>query len=358
MIGKHYHLAVNRKRSEAGQLAGRLPQFFAIMLGFVIVIWGVTLSTPNTSSTRLFPIAPPSTISSQPQIAASKNQVPVLVYYYIWFDHQSWDRAKQDYPVLGRYSSNNAYIMRRHIRWAKAAGINGFIVSWKGTDKLNRRLSQLVEIADQENFKLAIIYESLDFERNPLPVEQVDADLNYFISHYVDHPAFDLFAKPVIIWSGSWKFSTDEIKSVVRDTGQQVFVLASEKNVKGYERVADIVDGDAYYWSSVDPDTHPGYEDKLTTMGEAVHESGGLWIAPAAPGYDSRLLGGTTVVDRENGETLRTQLTAAAQSHPDAIGIISWNEFSENSYIEPSQKYGHLYLKVLAEAKPLILNPQ
>jgi hypothetical protein len=282
----------------------------------------------------------------------------VLAYYYIWFDHQSWDRAKQDYPVLGRYSSDNAYIMRRHIRWAKAAGIDGFIVSWKGTEKLNRRLSQLVEIADQENFKLSIIYESLDFERNPLPVEQVDADLNYFISHYADHPAFDLFGKPVIVWSGSWKFSTDEIKAVLENTRGHIFVLASEKNVKGYQRVADVMDGDAYYWSSVDPDTHPGYSDKLTAMGEAVHASGGLWIAPAAPGYDSRLLGGMTVVDRENGETLRTQINTALQSEPDAIGIISWNEFSENSHIEPSHKFGRRYLQVLAESQPFTLNPQ
>jgi hypothetical protein len=35
-------------------------------------------------------------------------------------------------------------------------------------------------------------------------------------------------------------------------------------------------------------------------------------------------------------------------SSPDAIGLISWNEFSENSYVEPSRKYGNLYLKTVA----------
>jgi hypothetical protein len=244
--------------------------------------------------------------------------------------------------------------MRQHIEWAKAAGIDGFIVSWKSTEKLNPRLSQLAEIADQENFKLAIIYESLDFQRNPLPVQQVDADLNYFIQNYVDHTAFNIFGKPMVIWSGSWKYSTDEIHSVVQDKRKDVLILASEKNVEGYQRLASFVDGNAYYWSSVNPETHSRYPEKLSKMGQVIHDNGGLWITPAAPGYDSRLLGGTTVVDRQNGETLRTQIEAALQSDPDALGIISWNEFSENSYIEPSQVYGNQSLEVLKELRPFI----
>src|SRR4030095_6211347 len=98
----------------------------------------------------------------------------------------------------------------------------------------------------------------------------------------------------------------------------------------------DIVEGNAYYWSSVNPDTFPGYAEKLTAMERVVHANGGLWIAPSAPGFDARLIGGTTVVGRKNGETLQIEMSAAFQSSPDAIGLISWNEFSENSHVEPS----------------------
>jgi len=248
--------------------------------------------------------------------------------------------------------------MRQHIQWAKDAGIDGFIVSWKGTEKLNRRLDQLVKIANEENFKLAIIYESLDFYRNPLPQEQVEADLIYFIDCYADRPVFDLFEKPLVIWSGIWEYSLEEITAVIQDKRQTLYILASEKNVKDYQRVADLVDGDAYYWSSVNPDTHSGYMEKLIDMGEAVHEHNGLWIAPAAPGYDSLLLGGSTVVERKNGETLRTELNTAFQSLPDAVGLISWNEFSENSHIEPSLNYGHDALNLLAETLPVAPLPR
>ena len=280
-------------------------------------------------------------------LAVVSNPIPVLAYYYIWFDTQSWDRAKTDYPVLGRYSSSNVDVMRQHIQWAKEAGITGFIVSWKSNDKLNERLEKLIQVANEENFKLAIIYQGLDFQRNPLPVEQVDADFSYFIEHYSEEQAFYLYDKPLVIWSGTWKFSREEVESVVIGKREHILVLASERNVDGYMRLADLVDGDAYYWSSVNPDTFPGYLEKLTMMSEAIHANGGLWIAPAAPGFDARLIGGTTVVDRKNGETLQVQFNTAIQSSPDAIGLISWNEFSENSHIEPSENYGDRYLKVL-----------
>jgi hypothetical protein len=288
---------------------------------------------------------------SREAAAAVSDPVPVLAYYYIWFDTQSWDRAKTDYPLLGRYSSSNIDVMRQHIQWAKAAGITGFIVSWKSTDKLNQRLEQLIKVADEEKFKLAIIYQGLDFQRDPLPVAQVDADLSYFIEHYADDLAFSLYEKPLVIWSGTWEYSREDVQNVVFGKRDQILILASEKNVDGYARIADLVDGDAYYWSSVNPDTFPNYADKLIGMSAAVHAKGGLWIAPASPGFDARLIGGTTVVDRKDGQTLQTQFSNALQSSPDAIGLISWNEFSENSHIEPSENYGHRYLKVLSNIR-------
>jgi hypothetical protein len=175
--------------------------------------------------------------------------------------------------------------------------------------------------------------------------------LSYFIEHYADEQAFYVYEKPLVIWSGTWKFSREEVENVVLGKREHILILASERNIDGYMRLADLVDGDAYYWSSVNPDTYPGYLEKLTAMSEAIHANGGIWIAPAAPGFDARLIGGTTVVDRKNGETLQIQFNTAMQSSPDAIGVISWNEFSENSHIEPSENYGDRYLNALAEMR-------
>lgn len=281
---------------------------------------------------------------------AAANPIPVFAYHYIWFNATSWERAKIDYPLLGRYSSDETSVMRQQVRWAKEAGIDAFIVSWKSTPVLNRRLAELMRIARSEEFKLAVIYQGLDFEREPLPVAQVREDLQFFGRRFARDPAFGILPKPLVIWSGTWRFSRDEIESVVTPLRRSLYVLASERHTSSYERLADIVDGNAYYWSSGDPLTTPSYAKRLADMGDAVHAHGGLWIAPAAPGFDARLVGGHSVVPRRGGETLRRALDAAIGSSPDAVGVISWNEFSENTHIEPSEQYGAAALRELADA--------
>jgi hypothetical protein len=280
---------------------------------------------------------------------ATMRTTPVLAYYYIWFAPESWNRAKVDLPLLGPYASDDEDVMRLHVQWAKASGIDGFIVSWKDTETLSRRLDKLVQVAEEEDFKLSIIYEGLDFWRHPLPTEKIDADLSYFTETYGDNPVFDMFGRPVVVWSGTWEYSRPQIESVTLVHRPQLQILASEKQTHAYDHIADLVDGNAYYWSSVDPDTYPDYPGKLERMSTSVHNNGGLWIAPAAPGFDARHLGGEREVTRKQGEVLETQMKTAMGSDPDAIGLISWNEFSENSHVEPSCEFGDHYLAVLAQ---------
>lgn len=279
----------------------------------------------------------------------ARSATPILAYYYIWFSPSTWDRPLLDFPSLGRYSSDDVDVVRQHIRLAKAAGITGFIVSWKGTEVLDRRLAQLVEPARAESFTLAVIYEALDAQREPLPVEQVQADLAAFRQRYAADPVFGLFARPVVIWTGTWRYTRPEVARVTAAVRDGLSVLASERDVQGYQRVADLVAGNAYYWSSVDPLQHRGHEAKLTEMGEAVHRHGGLWIAPFAPGFDARRVGGSSVVERRDGATMRASYSAAVASSPDALGLISWNEFGEATHVEPSTNLGPRYVEVLRD---------
>lgn len=321
---------------------------FAALLSAAILLSACSSAAAPVAPTN----TPPATTSAAPTATPAADvrpAIPVLAYYYIWFDHTTWDKNKIDYPLLGHYSSSDPAVIRQHIEWAKSAGIYGFLVSWKNTPTLNQRLDALVQIAQAEKFKLGIVYEGLDFQRNPLPASTVATDLDYFIAHYADNPVFNIYSKPLYIWAGTWKFSTADIASVAQGPGRRdkVLLLASDRDVPGVQRLTGLVDGDAYYFSSVNPDTFSNYGAKLTAMGQAVHATHGLWIAPAAPGFDARLIGGTTVVDRNNGQTLRAEMNAAWKSSPDSIGLISWNEFSENSYVEPSVKYGRQYLDIL-----------
>lgn len=284
-----------------------------------------------------------------PPPAGARPALPVFAHYYLWFDPSSWDRAKLDTPAQGRYSSDDVAVMREQVRQAMAAGITGFIVSWKSTEVNNRRLRHLVQIAREQGFHLAITYQGLDFDRNPLPIARVARDLQYFHDAFAPDPVFHLMDKPLLIWSGTWMFSPEDVAAAAGPIRPDVTVLASEKSADGYRRIAASVDGDAYYWSSVDPTTDTHFADRLQQIGTAVHDDGGLWFAPFAPGFNAQLIGGQRDVDRRDGATLRAEYAAAVASAPDALALISWNEFTENTYVEPSRTYGTRYLDVLRD---------
>ncbi len=297
------------------------------------------------AAASLLAALPPTTAAAQ----AQPGDPVVLAHYYIWFEPTSWNRAKSDYPAAGRYSSDQIATMRGHVELAQSVGIDGFIVSWKSTEVLDPRLENLIAIAEELDFKLAITYQGLDFNREPLPPARIGDDLDLFVERYAESPAFDLFDKPLVAWSGTWEYEPNEIAVVTSARSDHLLILATEKNVDGYQRIGESVDGNLYYWSSVNPETFPGYPMKLIEMGNAVRSNGGLWIAPVAPGFDARLIGGNTVVERRGGTTLRSQWNAALASVPHAIGIISWNEFSENTHIEPSESHGNQAIRVIAD---------
>ena len=280
-------------------------------------------------------------------VSSPIRNVPVFAYYYQWFTPGSWDRAKVDYPLAGRYSSDDVSIMTAHVAAAKAAGIDGFIVSWKSSATNDQRLESLIKVARAADFKLALIYQGLDFDREPLPVERVAADFDLFAQRYASDPVFDVRGRSLMIWSGTWRFSAADIERVTAPLRRSALVLATEKSPDDYRRVAGNFDGNAYYWSSVDPESNAGYPARLAAMAAAVHDTGGLWIAPFAPGFNAQLVGGARDVPRRDGATLRDEYNAAVSSSPDLLGLISWNEFSENTHVEPSQRYGNAALTTL-----------
>jgi hypothetical protein len=283
-----------------------------------------------------------------PTPAAQAGRVPVFAYFYQWFERSSWLRAKMDHPLAGNYSSDDPHVLRDQIQQARAAGVDGFLTSWKDTPALDRRLRLLLAVAASEHFEVGVVYEALDFYRKPLPVATVRADMLRLTSEWGPELRTKSFGRPVIIWTGTDQYSTADVRSVHEALGRRAYLLAASKTVDGYERVAADVDGEAYYWSSANPRSATT-ATKLDQLSAAVHRHGGRWIAPAAAGFDGRTLGHTRVIARDGGSTFRLSLDHAYASTPDAVGVISWNEWSENTYIEPGRRYGTQELSVLRD---------
>ena len=333
----------------------RLPvKALAGALAVLCLMSGMLTATASLQAARASAAVKPALVTSLPGAAAKNTTTtaPMFAYYYIWFSHNSWSRAKKDLPLVGEYSSSDQGVMRHQIEQAKSAGITGFIVSWKDTPLNDLRLRLLMQVSAQEHFKLAMIYEGLDFSRHPLPAAEVAAGFRVFRDQFASSPVFyRVDGKPLTIWSGTWSYSYAQVATVTGAVRSKLLVLSTEKDVAGFKRIAAVTDGDAYYWSSVNPATNMDYQGKLNQMSQAIHAAGKYWIAPFAPGFDARLVGGTKTVPRESGQTLRTEYSTAIKSAPNMLGLISWNEFSENSYVEPSKEFGYQSLDALQQLR-------
>ena len=306
---------------------------------------------------------------AQPAPVAKTAAPPVLAYFYQWFTPSSWATRKLDSPLIGKYSSDDTAVMCDQVALAQGAGIDGFIVSWKVQGPNDARLHALVRVASALHFKLAIIYQGLDRQRRPQPADRVAHDLAEFRSNYGRDPVFRIFgAKPLVIWSGTPSYSVGDIAGVTTPLRRDMTILGYAQSVTEYERTARYFDGNAYYWSSGNPRSTKGYAERLVGLGAAVHKDHGLWIAPFAPGFDARKVCfpqpgdapdkcGSITVPRNDGATMRAGYASAVRSEPDALGLISWNEFSENTYIEPSKKLGLRYLGVLRDLRGITTGP-
>jgi Glycosyl hydrolase family 99 len=292
-------------------------------------------------------------VSASPSAPAPgpASAAPVFAYYYMWMQGAYWSTAKLDHPAQpfpGNYNSADPAVISWQIQQAKAAGITGFIVSWKNNATYQKILPEVESVANQDDFKLAMEYETLGASKKVLPVAEISADLTYFVAHYASNPAwYRVNGKPLATIDDSNDYSPAHLAAITAPVRPALNVLQDVSTVALYNKYAAYTDGDAYYWSSANPATNPHAAADLDALGAAVHATHGTWIAPFAPGYNSTLIGGHVIVPRDDGASLRTEYATAAGSSPDILGLISWNEWTENTYVEPSVSYGFTYVNVL-----------
>jgi hypothetical protein len=264
------------------------------------------------------------------------------------------------------YSQDDAGFIEADVRQAAAAGLSGFLVNWIGTGSAGQsatsnpysaRLRVLVDAVHKVNaagipFKLWLSYKA---SAQVLPASFISNDLAYFVRTYGSDPAFDRSQSPKVtmIWQGSRKYSAATLSAVGGPLRSKLRILGDETSWSTSR--APYLDGDAYYWSSQNPYSNPQSFQQLAALAAAVRASGAnpdgtakVWVAPITPGYNKQLSGGSSCVPRRGGQTIRTLYTGNGATHPNAFGLISWNEISEGSYIDPMTRYGYQDLNALS----------
>ncbi|MEZ0345291.1 MAG: endo-1,3-alpha-glucanase family glycosylhydrolase [Infirmifilum sp.] len=306
------------------------------------------------------------------RILLRKMPVPrlVLAFYYPWYANPQgasmkelhWERVSfneigsaTDYPLLGPYDSWDLRVVRSHIRMAKAAGVDGFLVSFWGPGTfMDQAFSWILDVAAEEGFNVTIYYESV----RELTADQIASELSYVLKKYSSHPAFlRVEGKPVIFvyavgaYGRTPEFWKSVLRKVENSTGERAIYIADSFDTA----YLTVFDGLYTYNPIWIKDHRSAYTEEARLVrsflslseGEALQK---LWAATVSPGYDDRKIrqpGG--YVPRDGGAYYRKTWEAALASDPDMILICTWNEWHEGTEVEPSREYGFEYLRITRE---------
>ncbi len=287
-------------------------------------------------------------------ISESLPQKMVWAYYYGWyqplFPWMWWSDPRWiDYPA-GRYNSMDVNVIQDQIRQAKSAGINGFVVLWLGIDNVgnSKQLNLLLQVAEKEDFKIIVSYEL------PSSVNKSISDLEYLLVNFSGQAAYmRVDNEPVVFLFNNADLGSPEVWQGIFDNleenGLHGFYVSS-----GY-RLNDLSVFDGMF--EYTPRESSFYTDFNNAFESYVQDhsiTNKLWVASAMPGFDNtpNVTSGVDTykfIDPQNGQYYRQSLQTAIDSGAPWILICSWNEYTENTEIEPSEKLGTLRLGITQE---------
>lgn len=290
--------------------------------------------------------------------AAARPVRDTLAYYYIWYTGAAYPEwPPRDRPLLGEYRSDDPDVIRQHIRWARAAGITGWIVCWSHLRDWS--FAPLAEVARRENFKLHVCadmpYLSLEDRAREMtdlveawagrsPFRAVDGKMavHTFMSYQYAPELWEPLLAPL------------RDRAVFLHDGFQFDDPAGPLYAGG--RYLDVFDGlSPYLWYGaqyVEP--HLSHWRRVAAQFALAREEtaarGKLWVAPCNPMYDDTWIRTPGAVQNPMGtDQLRRTYATAVETLPDAVSIVSWNEWPEQSHVEPSTVYGSRFIDALAE---------
>jgi hypothetical protein len=281
----------------------------------------------------------------------------VLSFFYPWAQHFNWasDRL-QDYPLY-LYSTELPDEVGQSLGEARTAGLDGVIVSWRGdTDWNDRRLQFVLDQAQRLGLRVSILVETLTIREvlpdgTKGPVAGVMGEwLKKAFDKFVQHPAFlRTRGRPVIFVYVADAFTPAEWRAMIQTlerSGRNLFLMADSLDPAFLESFSGAF---SYATAGISrPDLERFHSDQaLRTQSYNLSHGGArrLSAATVSPGYDDTFLERETalVVDRANGATYDAQWQSAVKAQPDWILVTSWNEFWENTHVEPSVLYGRRY---------------
>jgi hypothetical protein len=309
-----------------------MQQFFrGLMIAVVCAAFGMLI---NTSAT------------------AAQDGKQVWAFYFGWWTGDSWGDGRLIDRPAAPYDSRDGGAVGRQIDEAKGAGIDAFIMSWYGPKDNNlthQVFNMLLDQANARGFRAAVALD-MGGSYNGTTGEVIES-LNYVINDRANHGGYLRYnGKPVIYFWNQGRFSAADwanIRAQVDPNHNTIWV--AEGTNTGFLPTFDGLYLFNTAWSG-----NPG-ATASQWYNNTVAAGGWFYTPTVNPGWDESRMEGranpTDPQDRGAGQFLANSWNGAANSGAGVILIVSWNEYFENSHIEPSQNFGATALDTL---RPLV----
>ena len=286
----------------------------------------------------------------------------VLAAYYPWYTLDTWNNPQLIDRPLRPYSNDSQADVNLIASQASAAGIDVFAVSWQGKDIgggwNDRRMRIVLDAAAAAGMQacvlveMAVVNPTNDPNAPPDPQTMLEY-LSDIVDLYGKHPAYlRVGNQPVILVLAATKFRPSDWSSLLtrlRATGRNPLVIGEMFQAPQLEQL----DGE-YQYSHVTLSPSDILDVDRTESGRVrtynllrQGDRRRIWVAVVSPGYDDRRIVGRPtpfVLDRANGARYGDEWTAAVRTAADWIIVTTWNEWWENTEIEPSVRYGRTFL--------------
>ena len=286
----------------------------------------------------------------------------VLAFYYPWYTTATWSDPQMADRPLRLYSTDAQPDVNAQAAMARAAGIDAFVVSWQGLEADNgfndRRMRIALEAARAAGLRACVYTET--YVANPTNDAARGIDprtlfdwLVDIVDRYGSHPAYlRVGGRPVIFtYAASLLPPADwaEVLARLRSTGRDALLVGDfSRSV-----LLETFDGEYQYsnvFSSGEALADVDRTESLRVRTFNLLRPGDrrrVWVASVTPGFDdSHLVDRKTprIVDRANGSVYDDQWSKAIDTGADWIVVTSWNEWWENTEIEPGARFGTAYL--------------
>ena len=354
----------------------------------------------------------------------NSSDYTIGVYYYPWHGSNSNFHGRQylrgyldppQLPALGEYDDTEPAVIRQHFEWSRGANINLWVASWwgPGSREDNTLKNVIFPHSDLPGTKIALFYETTSRIKKSMnyTTANVYADVEYIAKTYFDDPNYlRIDNRPVLFVYLSRVLSRvgvlEEVTTLMRDAafehgghdlyimGDQVFGSAPNDG-RSYDPF-DLLDGVTnydIYGNMKRPNGYAGVDrvnelhERNTQWRDETRAHGNCDFVPGvAPGYNDRAVrDGNPPMSRRLTESsaegslfkagLESALSLVEDSTDRMLMITSWNEWHEDTQIEPVvdvgvtdrplsltcygdpcdvglkyQAYGELYLDILRNA--------